>query len=135
MSVRHVRLSHHHRVDPLDGLARQSQTVERIWRQAGLKLPRKQPKRKRLWLNDGSCIRLRPAYPNHVWSYDFVTWQTANGRPLMVLSVLDEFMRECLALFVALRITADDVLAQVEELFLFRGMLVVRRNGTHFQLS
>ncbi len=95
--------------------------VERIWRQAGLKAPRKQPKRRRLWLNDGSCIRLRPEYPNHVWSYDFVSWQTANGRPLKVLSVLDEFTRECLALLVARRITADDVLAQLEELFLFRG--------------
>jgi putative transposase len=95
--------------------------VERIWRQAGLKVPRKQPKRRRLWQNDGSCIRLRPAYPKHVWSYDFVSWQTANGRPLKILSVLDEYTRECLAILVARRITADDVLAQLEELFLLRG--------------
>src|SRR4051812_7717322 len=43
--------------------------VERIWRREGLKVPQKQPKKGRLWLNDGSCIRLRPEYPNHVWSY------------------------------------------------------------------
>jgi transposase InsO family protein len=95
--------------------------VERIWKEAGLKVPQKQPKRRRLWLNDGSCIRLRPESPNHVWSYDFVTWQTANGRPFKILSVIDEYTRECLALLVGRRITADDVLAQLEELFLFRG--------------
>ena len=50
--------------------------VERLWRQEGLKVPKKQPKRKRLWFNDGSCTRLRPEYPNHVWSYDFVADRT-----------------------------------------------------------
>lgn len=95
--------------------------MARIWRQAGLKVPQKQPKRRRLWSNDGSCIRLRPLYPNHVWSYDFVTWFTSNGRPFKVLAILDEYSRECLALLVARRITADDVLAQLEELFLWRG--------------
>jgi putative transposase len=78
--------------------------VERIWREAGLKVPQKQPKRRRLWSNDGSCIRLRPEYPNHVWSYDFVSWQTAKGRPLKILSVFDEYTRECLALLAARRI-------------------------------
>ena len=95
--------------------------VERIWREAGLKVPQKQPKRRRLWLNDGSCIRLRPLSPNHVWSYDFVSWQTSNGRPFKVLAILDEYTRECLALLVARRITADDVLAQLEALFIVRG--------------
>ena len=95
--------------------------VERIWKQAGLKVPRKQPKRRRLWLNDGSCIRLRPEHVNHVWSYDFTMWQTANGRPFKILAVLDEYTRECLALLVGRRITAEDVLGQLEELFLFRG--------------
>jgi putative transposase len=96
--------------------------VERIWRRAGLKVPKKQPKRRRLWLNDGSCIRLRPQHVNHVWSYDFVTGQTARGRPFRALSILDEYTRECLAILVARRITADDVLAQLEELFLQRGV-------------
>ena len=46
--------------------------VERLWRREGLKVPMKQPKKGRLWLNDGSCVRLRPEYRDHVWSYDFV---------------------------------------------------------------
>src|SRR5512146_1347568 len=72
--------------------------VERIWRQEGLKVPKKQPRRGRLWLNDGSCLRLRPAWPNHVWSYDFVADRTSDGRPLKILTVVDEYTRECLAI-------------------------------------
>ena len=60
--------------------------VERIWRQEGLKVPKRQPKRGRLWLNDGSCVRLRPAHRNHVWSYDFVSERTHDGRPLKILT-------------------------------------------------
>jgi transposase InsO family protein len=96
--------------------------VERIWRKAGLKVPKKQPKRRRLWLNDGSCIRLRPEHVNHVWSYDFVMGQTARGRPFKALTILDEYTRECLAILVARRITADDVQAKLEELFIERGV-------------
>jgi len=96
--------------------------VERIWRKEGLKVPKKQPRRRRLWLNDGSCIRLRPEHVNHVWSYDFVTGQTARGRPFRALSILDEYTRECLAILVARRITADDILALLEVLFLERGV-------------
>ena len=84
--------------------------VERIWRQEGLKVPKKQPKRGRIWLNDGSCIRLRPLYRHHVWSYDFVADRTHDGRPLRILTVLDEYSRECLAIVVARRLNADDVL-------------------------
>ena len=69
--------------------------VERIWRQEGLKVPKKQPKRGRIWLNDGSCIRLRPLYQRHVWSYDFVADRTDDGRPLRMPAVLDEYTREC----------------------------------------
>jgi len=68
--------------------------VGRIWRQEGLKLPQRQPKRGRSWLNDGSCIRLRPQHPGHVWSYDFVADRTHNGRPLRMLTVRDEYTRE-----------------------------------------
>ena len=71
--------------------------VERIWRREGLKVPHKQPKRGRLWLNDGSCIRLRPEYPNHVWSYDFVEDRTHNGRKYRMLNIIDEFTRESCA--------------------------------------
>lgn len=95
--------------------------VERIWRQEGLKVPKRQPKRGRLWLTDGSCIRLRPLYPNHVWSYDFVAARTHDGRPLRLLTVVDEYSRECLAIRVARAIRADDVLESLTELFVRHG--------------
>ena len=72
--------------------------VERIWRREGLKVPQKQPKRGRLWLADGSCLRLRPERPNHVWSYDFVEDRTHDGRKIRMLNIIDEFTRECLAI-------------------------------------
>jgi transposase InsO family protein len=91
--------------------------VERIWKQEGLKVPKKQPKRGRVWLNDGSCIRLRPLYKHHVWSYDFVADRTHDGRPIRMLTVLDEFSRECLAIKVARSLKSDDVLEALTELF------------------
>ena len=63
-----------------DGWTVNAKRVERIWRREGLKVPTKQPKRKRLWLNDGSCVRLRPQHRDHVWSYDFVEDRTHDGR-------------------------------------------------------
>ena len=72
--------------------------VERIWRREGLKVPAKQPKRGRIWDNDGSCLRLRPEYRNHVWSYDFVEARTHDGRKFRMLNVIDEFTHECLAI-------------------------------------
>ena len=95
--------------------------VERIWREEGLKVPKKQPKRGRLWLTDGSCIRLRPLYRHHVWAYDFVADRTHGGRPLKMLTVLDEYSRECLAIVVARRLRADDVLQTLSELFVEHG--------------
>lgn len=95
--------------------------VERIWRREGLKVPQKQPKRGRPWLNDGSCIRLRPEYPGHVWSYDFVEGRTHDGRKFRILSIIDEASRECLALPVARRLRSEDVLAALAELFVTRG--------------
>ena len=74
--------------------------VERIWRQEGLKVPQKQPKRRRLWLNDGSCVRLRPTHRNHVWSYDFMADRTHDGCPIKILTVIDEFSRESLDIVV-----------------------------------
>jgi putative transposase len=79
--------------------------VERIWRQEGLKVPQKHPKRGRLWLGDGSCIRLRPEYPNHVWSYDFVEDRTHDGRKFRMLNIIDEFTRECLAIRVSRKLS------------------------------
>ena len=92
--------------------------VERIWRREGLKVPGKQPKRGRLWLNDGSCIRLRPEHRNHVWAYDFVFDRTRQGRPLKLLNVVDEFTRECLAIEVARKQSARDVLRTLAGLML-----------------
>jgi transposase InsO family protein len=96
--------------------------VERIWRMEGLKVPKKQPKRKRLWLNDGSCVRLRPEHKGHVWSYDFVMAWTANGKAFRILVIIDEYTRECLAMRVARCITSGDVLEVLYELLLLRGV-------------
>ena len=95
--------------------------VERIWRQEGLKVPKKQPKRGRLWFNDGSCVRLRPTHRNHVWSYDFVAARTHDGRPLKILTIIDEHTRQCLALVVDRRIRSDDVLHCLTDLFIKHG--------------
>jgi transposase InsO family protein len=96
--------------------------VERIWRKEGLKVPKKQPKRKRLWLNDGSCIRLRPEYRDHVWSYDFMIDRTANGRTFKILNIIDEYTRECLAMLVKRRITSQEVIDKLFEQFILRGI-------------
>jgi transposase InsO family protein len=96
--------------------------VERIWRREGLKVPARQPKRGRLWLTDGSCIRLRPLHRNHVWAYDFVFARTHDGRKVKILTLVDEFTRECLALRAARRLKSDDVLESLTELFTWRGV-------------
>lgn len=85
-------------------------------------MPARQPKRGRLWLADGSCIRLRPQHAHHVWAYDFVSEQTHDGRKLRLLTVIDEYSRECLAIRVARRITRHDVLYTLSELFLEHGL-------------
>ena len=96
--------------------------VERLWRREGLKVPQKQPKRGRLWLNDGSCVRLRPERKGHVWSYDFVQARTRDGRAFRMLTVIDEFTRECLAIDVARQLRSDDVLERLSDLFVRRGV-------------
>ena len=96
--------------------------VERIWRREGLKVPSRQPKRGRLWLNDGSCVRLRPLHRNHVWAYDIVATRTHDGRAVRILVVLDEFTRECLAIRVGRHLKADDVLHCLSECFVWRGV-------------
>jgi putative transposase len=108
--------------------------VERIWRQEGLKVPQKQPKRRRLWLNDGSCVRLRPRHWNHVWSYDFVADRTADGRSFRMLVIIDEHTRECLAIDVARKLTSEDLLERLSDLFICRGVpdYVRSDNGPEF---
>src|SRR6188472_668349 len=93
-----------------------------IWRREGLKVPHKQPKRGRLWLSDGSCIRLRPEHRNHVWSYDFVEDRTHDGRKYRMLNVIDEFTHECLAIRVARKLKAIDVIDVLSDLFILRGL-------------
>jgi putative transposase len=96
--------------------------VERLWRREGLKVPRKQPKKGRLWLGDGSCLRLRPEHPNHVWSYDFVEDRTHDGRKYRMLNVIDEFTRECLAIRVGRKLNSVDVVDLLSDLFILRGV-------------
>ena len=108
--------------------------IARLWRREGLKVPQKQPKRGRLWLTDGSCIRRRPEYRHHVWAYDFVAERTHDGRPLKILTVVDEYSRECLAIVVARRLRATDVLETLAELFATHGLPTYIRsdNGPEF---
>ena len=99
-----------------------SKRVQRIWRQEGLKVPSKQPKRGRLWLNDGSCVRLRPTRKDHVWAYDFVQDATRDGRRLRLLTIVDEYTRECLSIDVGRSLTSEDVLRRLAWLFVYRGV-------------
>ena len=108
--------------------------MERIWREEGLKVPAKQPKRGRLWFNDGSCVRLRPLFRHHVWSYDFVAERTHDGRSFRILTLIDEYSRECLALKVRRNFKAQDVVEVLAEQFLKKGLPVHLRsdNGPEF---
>lgn len=105
-----------------EGWTVNAKRVERIWRREGLKVPQKQPKKGRLWLNDGSCIRLRPEHPNHVWSYDFVEDRTHNGRKFRMLNIIDEFTRECLAIRIDRKLNSTDVIDVLSDLFILRGV-------------
>jgi putative transposase len=96
--------------------------VERLWRREGLKVPQKQPKKGRLWLADGSCVRLRPEHPNHVWSYDFVEDRAHDGRKYRMLNVIDEYTRECLAIRVGRKLSSIDVVDLLSDLFILRGI-------------
>jgi transposase InsO family protein len=106
----------------MDGWGINYKRVERIWKQEGLKVPTKQRPRKRLWLNSGSCIRLRPEWKNHVWAYDFVQCRTTNGKAFRVLVIIDEFSRECLALHTARSIRAKQIMRVLADLFLEHGV-------------
>ncbi len=108
--------------------------VERIWREEGLRVPKKQVRKKRLYLNDGSCIRLRPCWQNHVWSYDFVAERLSNGRKIRLLTVIDEYTRECLAIHVNYRLNSDHVLHVLSDLFIKKGIPdhIRSDNGSEF---
>lgn len=108
--------------------------VERLWRREGLKVPMKQAKRGRLWLNDGSCIRLKPEHKDHVWSYDFVHHRTDDGRAFRTLNILDGFSRECLEIRVKRKLNSTDVVDALTDLFILRGVPAFIRsdNGPEF---
>ena len=108
--------------------------VERIWRSEGLKVPAKQPKRTRLYLHDGSCIRLQPCWNNHVWSYDFVSERLHNGKKFRMLTAIDEYSRRCLAIKVDYQLKGDQLLEALAELFLANGIpdYIRSDNGAEF---
>lgn len=108
--------------------------IERIWKQEGLKVPQRQPKRARLWLGDGSCIRLRPERKDHVWAYDFVQVRTHEGRAVRLLTIVDEYTRECLMIRVARRLDSESVLECLASLFVYRAVPEHLRsdNGSEF---
>jgi transposase InsO family protein len=105
-----------------EGWTVNAKRVERIWRREGLKVPQKQQKKGRLWLNDGSCVRLRPERPNHVWSYDFVEDRTHDGKKFRMLNIVDEFTRECLAIRIDRKLNSTDVIDVLSDLFILRGV-------------
>lgn len=117
-----------------EGFKVNKKRVERIWRIEGLKVPKKQPKRSRLWLNDGSCIRKRPKHKDHVWSYDFVFERTHDGRSFKMLNIIDEFTREVIMIKVKRKLNSIDVLESLAELFLTRGVpkFIRSDNGPEF---
>ena len=105
--------------------------VERLWRREGLKVPMKQSKKGRLWLNDGSCARLRPEFRNPVWSYDFVHHRTDDGNAFRTLNILDEYSRECLAIRVKRRLNSNEVIDALTDLFILRGVpAYIRSSGS-----
>ena len=104
--------------------------VERLWRREGLRVPPKPPRRRRLWLADGTTTWRRATRPHHVWSYDFVQDRTHDGRPRRRLCIVDEYPRECLAIVVARRLRADDGLACLTQLFVERGPPAYLRSDT-----
>ena len=117
-----------------EGWTVNAKRVERIWRREGLKVPQKQPKKGRLWLNDGSCVRLRPEYRNHVWSHDFVHFRTDDGKAFRALNILDEHSRECLTIRVKRKLNSADVIDALTDLFILRGVPAFIRsdNGPEF---
>jgi len=96
--------------------------VERIWRREGLKVPKKQKPRGRLWLNDGSCVRLRPQHANHVWSYDFVSAKTHDGRTVRMLNLIDEHTRESLLVRPERRWSSAKVIEYLADVMVVKGV-------------
>lgn len=120
-----------------DGIEINHKRVERIWKEEGLQVPKKQKKRRRVWMNDGSCIRLRPLHENHVWSYDFIEDKTANGRKFRILNILDEKSRKCIASVAKRKWTGLDVIEVLADAMMKNGCPEYIRsdNGSEFTAS
>ncbi len=117
-----------------EGWAVNKKRVQRLWREAGLKVPAKERKRRRLGTSENGCTRRRAEYIDHVWSYDFAMDATQDGRRLKVMPIVDEYSRECLALEMERSITAEDVVEVLDRLFTERGEPAYIRsdNGPEF---
>jgi putative transposase len=117
-----------------EGWAVNKKRVQRLWREADLKVPAKERKRRRMGTSENGCTRRRAEYIDHVWTYDFAMDTTQDGRRLKVMPIVDEYSRECLALEVARSITAEDVLSTLTRLFMERGEPAYIRsdNGPEF---
>ena len=117
-----------------DGWEVNHKRVYRIWRREGLKVPNKQPKRGRLWFNNSSCFRKRAEYKNHVWSYDFVYDRTDKGKKIRMLTVIDEYSRESLAIKVENKLNSKDVIEVLTDLFFLKGVpdYIRSDNGPEF---
>ena len=111
-----------HALLQIEGWRINHKKVERLWREEGLKVPQRQPKKGRLYHNDGSCIRLRPCWKNHVWSYDFVADRLFNGKRIRILTLIDEYTRKCLALEVNYQLNSQDILDTLKEVFMREGL-------------
>ena len=104
-----------------DGWRVNIKRVHRLWKAEGLQIRRKARKRRRLGHGGNACHRRRPRHKDHVWSYDFVSDRTEGGGRLRLLTVVDEYTRECLTIEVGRRLTGGDVVEVLEELFATRG--------------
>jgi putative transposase len=95
--------------------------VQRLWRAEGLKVPQRQRKRRRMGTSENGCTRRKAEHKNQIWSYDFTMDQTADGKRLKLMPVIDEFTRECHAIEVGRSLTAEDVIATLSYLFQVHG--------------
>jgi transposase InsO family protein len=133
---RHPRYGYRRITDLLraDGWRVNRKRIYRLWRQQGLKVPKKQHKKRRLGSSDHAAVRKRAEHANHVWTWDFVHDTTADGRTLRLLTIVDEYTRECLALEVRRSFKSREVIAVLEQLVLIRGVPAFIRsdNGSEF---
>ena len=115
-----------------DGYPINRKRVYRIWRQEGLQLPRRKAAKRRY--GDSTGQLQRATHPNQVWSYDFLESRTERASKLRMLTILDEYTRECLTIQVARSISSRQVIQLLEWLFLVRGAPSYLRsdNGPEF---